>query len=94
MMIDRIGQLDPVLPGKKPGRNNSVEGSDRGDSITVSQEAKEKAEVYQVMELIKTAPDLDESRIAELRRKINDPGYLNERVLSATAEKLLNTWFS
>jgi len=92
MTINRIGQLDPIQPGKKPGRNDHVGGSDRTDSITLSPEAKEKAEMYQVVELIKSAPDLDDVRIAELKQKINDSAYLNEKVINATAEKIMDAW--
>ena len=93
MMIERIGQLDPIQPGKKLGRSNPVEGTDKTDSITLSQQAKEKAEIYQVVELIKSAPDLDDAKIAELRQKINDPSYINERIVTATADKIINTMF-
>ncbi|MDR0316748.1 MAG: flagellar biosynthesis anti-sigma factor FlgM [Treponema sp.] len=92
MTIDRIGHIDPIQPGKKPGRNDQVRGSDKTDSINLSQEAKIKAEMYQVVELIKSAPEVDEARIAELRQKINDPAYLNDTVINATAEKLLTAF--
>ena len=92
MTINRIGQLDPIQPGKKPGRNDHVGGSDRTDSITLSPEAKEKAEMYQVLELIKSAPELDDLQIAELRQKINDPAYINEKVINTTAEKMMDAW--
>jgi len=94
MTVNRIGPLEPIQPGKKPGRNESVGGSDRTDTISLSTEAKEKAERYQVLELIKSAPELDEARIAELREKIDDPAYLNDRVINATADKILNAWFA
>jgi len=94
MTINRIGHLDPVLPGKKPGQNNQVGGSDRTDTINLSAGAMEKAERYQVLELIKSAPELDEARIIELRQKIDDPKYLNEKVINATADKLLSAWFA
>ena len=94
MMVNRIGPLEPIQSGKKPGRNEQVEGSDRTDTINLSREAKEKGEVYQVLELIKSAPELDEARIVELRQKIDDPAYLNERVINATANKLLDAWFA
>jgi negative regulator of flagellin synthesis FlgM len=71
-----------------------VGGSDRTDTINLSTEAKEKAELYQVLELIKSAPELDEARIAELRQKIDDPSYLNDRVINATADKILSAWFA
>jgi negative regulator of flagellin synthesis FlgM len=94
MTVDRIGHVEPVQPGKRPGRNEPVGRADKADTINLSQEAREKAEVYQVVELIKSAPDLDDARIAELRQKIDDPAYLNERVINATAEKILDVWFS
>jgi negative regulator of flagellin synthesis FlgM len=71
-----------------------VGGSDRTDTINLSTEAKEKAELYQVLELIKSAPELDDARIAELRQKIDDPSYLNDRVINATADKILSAWFA
>jgi negative regulator of flagellin synthesis FlgM len=92
MTIDRIGYVDPIQPNKKPGRAEPVQRGDRTDSISLSPEAKEKAEIYQVVELIKAAPELDETRIAELREKINDPAYLNQQVINATAEKILSAF--
>ena len=94
MTINRIGHLEPVPPGKKPGRNDQVGGNDRADTINVSSEAMKKAEAYQVVELIKSAPELDEARIAELRQKIDDPEYLNQKVINATADNILNAWFA
>jgi negative regulator of flagellin synthesis FlgM len=94
MTVNRIGHLEPIPPGKKPGRNDHVGGTDRTDTISLSTEAKERAERYQVLELIKSAPELDEARIAELRQKIDDPAYLNEKVISATADKILSAWFA
>ena len=91
MTINRIGHLDPIQSGKKPGRSDHVRESDKAYSINLSQEAKEKAEIYQVMELIKSAPELDDIRIAELREKINNPAYINER-LGATADKLMEAF--
>jgi negative regulator of flagellin synthesis FlgM len=54
----------------------------------------EQAERYQVLELIKSAPEIDDARIAELRQKIDDPAYINEKVINATAENIINAWFA
>ena len=94
MTVNRIGHVEPISPGKKPGRNEQVGGNSKTDTINLSAEAMEKAEKYQVLELIKAAPELDDARIAELRQKIDDPAYLNERVINATADKILNAWFA
>jgi negative regulator of flagellin synthesis FlgM len=37
------------------------------------------------------APDIREERIAELREKINDPSYINDRLLGETADRILET---
>jgi len=94
MTVDRIGHVEPIPTSKKPGRSAQVGGTDRADTIDLSSEATKKAEMYQVIELIKSAPELDEARIAELRQKIDDPSYLNEKVIKATADNILNAWFA
>jgi negative regulator of flagellin synthesis FlgM len=94
MTINRIGHVDPIPTGKKPGRSEQVGGNDKADTINLSSDAMKKAEVYQVVELIKSAPELDDARIAELRQKINDPSYIDEKVIKATADNILNAWFA
>ena len=92
MTIDRIGSIEPLQPGKKPGRIESANALDRSDSINISPEAVARAEKYQVIELIKASQEIDEARIVELRGKINDPSYLNEKVINATADKIADAW--
>jgi len=94
MTVNRIGHVDPIPTGKKPGRSEQVGGNDRADTINLSSDAMKKAELYQIVELIKSAPELDEARIAELRQKIDDPSYLNEKVIKATADNILSSWFA
>jgi len=92
MTVDRVGPIEPLQPGKKPGRAESVQAADRSDSINLSPEALAKAEKYQIIELIKASREIDESRIIELREKINDPSYINEKVVNATADKIVDAW--
>jgi len=94
MTVNRIGHVEPIPTSKKPGRSEPVGGNDKADTINLSSEAMKKAELYQVVELIKAAPELDEARIAELRQKIEDPSYMNEKVINATAENIVNAWFA
>jgi len=92
MMVGRIGPLDPVQPENRPGKNENFRGGDRADSIDVSPQAREKAELYQIVELIKSVPELDEVEIAALREKINDPAYLSERAITATADRIMDVF--
>ncbi|MCL2762939.1 MAG: flagellar biosynthesis anti-sigma factor FlgM [Treponema sp.] len=92
MMVGRIGHLDPIQPENRPGKSDQLREGDRSDSISLSPEARERAEIYQVVELIKAAPILDDVQIAALREKINDPAYLNERTISATADRIMDAF--
>jgi negative regulator of flagellin synthesis FlgM len=94
MTVNRIGHVEPIPSGKKPGRSEPAGGNDKTDTIDLSTQAKEKAERYQVLQLIKSAPETDEARIAELRQKIDDPSYINDRVVNATADKIISSWFA
>jgi len=91
-MIGRIGQLDPIQLANAPGKSEMFKEGNKTDSISLSPEAKEKAEVYQVVELIKAAPNLNDAQIAALREKINDPAYINERTISATADRIMDAF--
>jgi negative regulator of flagellin synthesis FlgM len=90
MTVDRIGSIDPIQPGKKPGRNSQISPSEKADSIALSSEAIEKGDLYRAMELASSAPDVREDRIAELRQKINDPSYLNDTLIEATADRIMD----
>ena len=93
MTIDRVGLIDPIQPGKKPGRANQVNESPKTDSISISSEAQAKAELYRVRELAAAAPDSRADRVAELREKINDPAYINDKLMNATADRLIDALF-
>jgi len=93
MTIDRIGSIDPIQPGKKTGRAGQINETPKADSISISSAAQEKAELYRVKEIAAAAPDIRLERIAELKAKINDPSYLDDKIINATANKLIDALF-
>jgi negative regulator of flagellin synthesis FlgM len=92
MMIDRIGFSEPIQPGKKPGRGEPLNQNPKSDSITLSSEAMEKSELYQVIKVVSGTSDIRPERIEELKQKINDPSYINERIINATADKIMDAF--
>jgi negative regulator of flagellin synthesis FlgM len=93
MTIDRVGSIDPIQPGKKPERTEQVSRTPNTDSISISSEAVEKAELYRIRELAFVSPDLRAERVEELKARINDPSYLNNELINATADKLIDVLF-
>ena len=92
MTIDRVGSIEPIQPGKRPGRAQ-VNESPKSDSISISSEAQERAELLRAQELVAAAPEVRAERVAELKEKINDPSYINDQVINATANKLIDALF-
>jgi negative regulator of flagellin synthesis FlgM len=92
MMIDRIGYTEPIQSGKRPGRNEPVTRDSASDSISLSSEALEKADIYRTTDLVAAAPDARAERVMELKAKINDPSYLDRRALEATADKIMEAF--
>ena len=93
MTIDRVGPIDPIQPGNKPEAAKRVNRSRGADSISISSEAQERAELLRAQQLAAAAPEIRAERIAELKEKINDPSYMNDGVLNATAERLIDSLF-
>ena len=93
MTIDRIGSIDPLHPGKKPERSGQAGGGPMTDSISISSEAQEKAELLRIQELVAAAPEIRAERVAELRERIKDPSYIDDRIINATADRLIDALF-
>jgi len=93
MTIDRVGPIDPIQPGKRPGKTGQVHDSPKSDSIDISSEAQEKSELLRVQKLAEAAPDVRPEKVAEMKEKINDPAYITDSVVSATANKIIDSLF-
>jgi negative regulator of flagellin synthesis FlgM len=92
MTIDRVGSIDPIQPGRKSGRSSQASPAAKADSIALSSEAVEKGELYQAKEMVFSASDVRLERIAELKEKINDPSYINDTIINATADKIMDAF--
>jgi negative regulator of flagellin synthesis FlgM len=93
MTIDRLNSMDPIRDPQKPspgGKADKVRGS---DSISISSDAARKADLFKALELAKAAPEMKSDRIEELKAKINEPSYIDDAVLSMTADRIIDQLF-
>lgn len=88
MTINRLGGIDPLQNVQKPQKPVQTQRA-KGDTISVSQEAKALSEAYYLNEVAKTTPDIRADRVAEIQEKIKDPSYINDFVINSTAEKFM-----
>ncbi len=92
MTVERVGFPDPVSKPKKTERPAPAEKAAAADSINVSEGAKEKAEIYNATEAAKSAPDLRMDRIEEVKRKLDDPMYITDKVIGELADRLMEVF--
>ena len=92
MTVERIGPLDPASNVKKTEKPAKAKTKSDVDSINVSEEARSKAEVFKAMETARTAPDVRVDRVAEVKRKLQDPSYPSQEVIEKAAEEILKSF--
>lgn len=90
MTIQGIGPLDPITKFNKTDKPEKVSKPEKNDSINVSEEAKSRAEVYNATQLARNAEDIRWSKVEDVKRKLEDPNYLSQKVIEETAEKILD----
>jgi negative regulator of flagellin synthesis FlgM len=90
MTIERVGVPDPISRFNKTQKASKPERSASKDSISLSEDAKSKAEIYSATETVKMSSDIRTDRVEEVKRKLEDPNYITERVIEELAEKLMD----
>ena len=90
MTIERINVPDPISKFKKTENISKPSKTREKDSVELSSESKLKAEVLQATDIAKSSPSVRAERIEEVKKKLEDPSYINDRVVDAVAEKIMN----
>ena len=89
MTIERLGPVDPVQ------RYSQTEKSQRAakpenDSVDFSDEARIKAELFQISEKVRNTPDVRMDRVEEIKKKLEDPNYIDDVVVEHVAEQIMD----
>ncbi|MBQ0039765.1 MAG: flagellar biosynthesis anti-sigma factor FlgM [Treponema sp.] len=93
MMIDKVTNVTPLNNLQNTKRSNNVANSQRAsDEISVSDEAKAMAEAMFMKQVSDETPDIRQDLVEQIKLKIQDPNYLNEATLAATADQILSAY--
>lgn len=92
MKINGIGPVDPVANYNKTSKTGRSANKAAGDSINVSDEAIKSADLFAAAEQVKAAPDVRLDRIAEIKAKLEDPNYINEKVVESLADSIMDVF--
>ena len=85
-MINKISEVNALNSLQNTKRSNNVAGSQYvSDEISVSDEAKAMAEAMFMNKVAEETPDVRSELVEQIKLKIQDPNYLNEATIAATA---------
>ena len=89
MTIERVGVPDPISKFNKAGKTSRPPKTQGKDTISLSEDARLKAEIYSATESAKLAADIRMDRVEEVKRKLEDPAYVSDKLVEDLAEKLM-----
>lgn len=92
MTIERLGPVDPIQQYNKSDNVKKPQKSQSADSISVSNEAKLRSEMMQAVEQVRNMPDIRQDRVEEVKAKLEDPSYINDRVVEAVAGEIMSAF--
>lgn len=92
MTIDRLGPVDPVSKFNKSSRAEKTVPKEKNDAVNVSDEARNMSEIYKVAAEVKAAPDVRLDRVEEVKLKLQDPNYIDDKVLNSVAEEIMKSF--
>mgnify|MGYP001154092310 CR=1 FL=1 len=93
MVIEKLGGIDPLKNIQNTQKVNDAKlKASAPDSIAISNEAKEMAELYFMNEVAAGTPDVRADRISEVKEKIQNPDYLNSQTIASTADKIMESF--
>lgn len=90
MTIEPLGPIDPIHKLNQSGKAERQQRTEGTDSVSFSDEARLKAEVYRVSEEVKATDDVRADRVAEVKAKLQDPNYIDDKVLDTVADRIMD----
>ena len=89
MTIEGLGPVDPISKYNKTDKTSKPKKAEKSDSINVSEEAKNMGEIYKAAENVKSSPDVRQEKIAEIKEKLKDPSYIDDKVIESVADSIM-----
>jgi len=88
-MIGKLNGIDPIASYSSAQKISRNQNSVLKDSILVSDEARLKSDYLKVEQEVKSSANIREDRIREVMEKLEDPNYINNKILGEVADKIM-----
>ena len=93
MVIDKIGNINNISETRKSKQISEKKDAEKIDSIQISSEGKQAAEIARHTQIVKETPDSRIERVRELKQKILDGSYdfNDNKMLEMVANKIADS---
>lgn len=90
MVINKIGNINNIVEPKKGKPVTSSKEVKKNDSIQISSEGKQAAEIAKINQVINDTPDIRVDRVNDIKERIADGTYDfdNNEMLEMVADKI------
>jgi len=92
MSIERLGSTDPLAAYNKNQKVNRAQSGADLDSVSVSEEARAKGELFKLNAAVRSSDDVRMDKVEAAKLKLQDPNYLNQTVINSVADKLMGVF--
>jgi flagellar biosynthesis anti-sigma factor FlgM len=90
MVIDKIGNINNIVDAKKTRPSSGNKEVNKGDSVQLSSEARQAADVARLSQMVQTSPDMRAERVQELKEQIANGEYNfdDSKILNMVADRI------
>jgi negative regulator of flagellin synthesis FlgM len=90
MVIDKIGNINNIIEPKKSNPVASAKEPKKKDSVQISTEGKQAAEVSKLGQIVKDTPDIRVDRVKEIKEQIANGTYNFDKpeILEMVADRI------
>jgi negative regulator of flagellin synthesis FlgM len=90
MVIDKIGNINNIVETKKTRASAQPRETKKNDSIQISSEGRQAAEISRYSQAVNDAPDIRMDRVKEIKDRIASGAYNfnDENIIGAVADKI------
>lgn len=89
MTINRLGPIEQASRFNKAKTTERLAKQPNSDTVAVSEEARRSATLQQTADIVRAVPDLRMDRVEEAKIALQNPDYLDDRVIETVADNIL-----
>lgn len=92
MNIERLGPVESVQKLNKNRQTQKPDKAEQKDSVNISSDAKTMGEVHKAAEHVKSSSDIRWDRVEEVKKKLEDPNYIDNTVKEHVADSIMDVF--